>query len=230
MEDERARALVELAKELDPARVRMVNVGGGREAPYLEGYDVINAANRIFGFDGWSYRVDEVTTSTTSEGRILYRAKVTVEALGVSRTDVSLAIVELPREGANAGIDTPGAHEMAYKGAATDALKRALRSFGAQFGNDLYDKSPEARQQARGGGREQAERPAPERRADPAPKRAPGERTVGDFMAWANREHQLNTREVCDIVGVEKPAEIKDLAMATQAVLAVVANRAEATA
>jgi hypothetical protein len=30
--------------------------------------------------------------------------------------------------------------EMARKGAVTDALKRALRSFGNQFGNSLYDK------------------------------------------------------------------------------------------
>ncbi len=32
------------------------------------------------------------------------------------------------------------AHEAAEKGAVTDALKRALRTFGAQFGNDLYDR------------------------------------------------------------------------------------------
>ncbi|MCB4743914.1 MAG: RAD52 family DNA repair protein [Sulfurovum sp.] len=33
------------------------------------------------------------------------------------------------------------AHEGGAKEAATDALKRSLRSFGNQFGNSLYDKS-----------------------------------------------------------------------------------------
>jgi hypothetical protein len=36
--------------------------------------------------------------------------------------------------------ETPEAHEAAYKGAVTDALKRALRHFGDQFGNGLYDR------------------------------------------------------------------------------------------
>ncbi len=36
--------------------------------------------------------------------------------------------------------DTPEAHEAAYKGAVTDAMKRALRHFGDQFGNRLYDR------------------------------------------------------------------------------------------
>jgi hypothetical protein len=32
------------------------------------------------------------------------------------------------------------AHEMAHKGAVTDAVKRCLRAYGRQFGNDLYGK------------------------------------------------------------------------------------------
>jgi recombination DNA repair RAD52 pathway protein len=32
------------------------------------------------------------------------------------------------------------AHEMAWKGSVTDALKRAMRAYGRQFGNDLYGK------------------------------------------------------------------------------------------
>jgi hypothetical protein len=36
--------------------------------------------------------------------------------------------------------ETPEAHEVAYKGAVTDALKRALRHFGEQFGLGLYDR------------------------------------------------------------------------------------------
>lgn len=39
------------------------------------------------------------------------------------------------------------AHEGAAKEAVTDALKRAMRSFGNQFGNSLYDKSRKQTQQ-----------------------------------------------------------------------------------
>ena len=35
-------------------------------------------------------------------------------------------------------------HETAFKGAVTDALKRALRSFGDRFGNGLYTESSPA--------------------------------------------------------------------------------------
>jgi DNA repair and recombination protein RAD52 len=37
--------------------------------------------------------------------------------------------------------DYASAHESGGKEATTDALKRALRTFGSQFGNALYDKS-----------------------------------------------------------------------------------------
>ena len=59
-----------------------------------------------------------------------YAAKVKINVPGApSRTDVGFhAVAEETVEG----------HETAYKGAVTDALKRALRSFGDQFGNGLY--------------------------------------------------------------------------------------------
>ena len=43
-----------------------------------------------------------------------------------------------PQEKMNARAVIVDAHEMAEKGAVTDALKRALRTFGDQFGNGLY--------------------------------------------------------------------------------------------
>lgn len=39
------------------------------------------------------------------------------------------------------------AHEGAAKEAVTDAIKRAMRSYGNQFGNSLYDKSKQHAQQ-----------------------------------------------------------------------------------
>ena len=44
------------------------------------------------------------------------------------RTDVGFRVV---------AEESAQGHETAYKGAVTDALKRALRTLGAQFGNDL---------------------------------------------------------------------------------------------
>jgi len=63
----------------------------------------------------------------------MYSAIVRVTVRGcASRSDAGCSFV---------AADTPeAAHEAAYKGAVTDALKRALRYFGDQFGNRLYDR------------------------------------------------------------------------------------------
>lgn len=194
----------ELGKALDEGRIKHRDAGRGRSVPYLEGYDLIATANRVFGFDGWSYRVDEVTVTTTTQGRILYRARVTVEAIGVSRSDVGVSIVEVPRTGDNQGIDTPDAHDMAYKGAATDALKRALRTFGAQFGNELYDKSGPARESAESAPRQQSDGKVA---------------NVGELMAWAREAHGMQRAAVLKVLGVDAPADIKDLRKAAAAIV-----------
>jgi len=204
---DRNETIEALGKALDASRVRTRDAGRGRQVPYLEGFDLIATANRVFGFDGWSYRVDEVTASTTSQGRIVYRARVTVEALGVSRSDVGFGIVEVPSRGNNEGIDTPEAHDTAYKGAATDALKRALRSFGAQFGNELYDKSDPGREQ-------------PQRAPRQAAAQGNGKVTnVGELMTWAREVHGLDRTAVLRTLNVEAPADIKDLREAAAAIV-----------
>ena len=48
--------------------------------------------------------------------------------------------------------DTPEGHETAAKGAVTDGLKRALRSFGDRFGNGLYGDQPPANGRGNGNG------------------------------------------------------------------------------
>ena len=63
-----------------------------------------------------------------------YSATVRVTVPGApSRTDVGFQPVS---------DDSAEGHETAYKGAVTDALKRALRSFGDRFGNGLYGDPP----------------------------------------------------------------------------------------
>ena len=48
------------------------------------------------------------------------------------------------------GGDNGNDHENAVKGAETDAIKRALRTFGNQFGLPLYDKEENAENLTRG--------------------------------------------------------------------------------
>lgn len=114
----------------------------GRHLSYIEGWHAIAEANRIFGFDGWTRETVEITCVSERQRTIgqqqkdgfgvTYTAKVRVTAGGVVREGV----------GAGHGIDVdPGqAHESAIKEAETDAMKRALMTFGNPFGLALYDK------------------------------------------------------------------------------------------
>ena len=134
------RVTKELEQPLDPALISSRRGRGNRTYPYLEGHVAIAQANRIFGHGGWGYEVvDEVIQQEirivdpkTGEVRTAnaYAATVRADVPGApSRTDVGFHAVH---------DDTAEGHETAYKGAVTDALKRALRSFGDQFGNALY--------------------------------------------------------------------------------------------
>lgn len=128
-----------LKADLDPARVK-TRSQSGTSLSYLEGYDVIDTLNRIFGFGGWDMFVRDIAFQAEAGPNGGYRATVEICTMGdktgasVCRADVGFGIVQ--------GKDTarPEAYEMAVKTAVTDAMKRAARTFGAQFGNSLYDK------------------------------------------------------------------------------------------
>lgn len=129
----------QLHAPLPPAFVQTRTQGGGRVS-YIAGHEAINQANAIFGYDGWSYTVDRVETSAILEGAsLLCTAVVTVSVGGVIRQDVGTDTI--------ASNSKPDAFAMAYKTCVTDALKRALRSFGDQFGNSLYDKDADLAQE-----------------------------------------------------------------------------------
>ena len=116
----------------------------GRNLSYVEGWHVISEANRIFGFDGWTRQTMEIKPVFERERKIgpvgkqrdgwgvSYVAKVRVIVYGVVRDGT----------GAGHGIDADLglAHESAIKEAETDAMKRALMTFGNPFGLALYDK------------------------------------------------------------------------------------------
>lgn len=130
-----------LAKPLDPKHVVKPTGRFGAKGDYIEGWHAIAEANRIFGHDGWSYTIqliqDHLNHGEDSEGRpqwqAAYSCLCTVEAGGVTRQDVGF--------GSGFAKQIGDAIEGATKEAATDALKRALRTFGHPFGLALYDKT-----------------------------------------------------------------------------------------
>ena len=167
-----------LGQPLDPEFGSQRKGRAGRVFDYLEGHVVIDQANRIFGYGGWGYELvgdvtmRQVETVDTQTGEVkvasAYNAPVRVTVAGaLPRTDIGVHPV---------AEDTLDGHDTAIKGAVTDGMKRAFRSFGVQFGNGFYgDQSPA------NGSAATAARPSPgaaQRRVQPAPDAAQGPRRV----------------------------------------------------
>lgn len=135
-----------LQAKLDPAHIKPAP--RGKFGDYVDGHHVISEANRIFGEDGWSYeitRLELVSEQTVeregnngpySQYRCGYLCAVKVYVNGSSFKEGSAV---------GSGMGSPDTladhHESAVKEAETDALKRALRSYGNTFGLALYDKT-----------------------------------------------------------------------------------------
>jgi len=131
-----------LSYNLDDSRVKTIDKAG-MSFKYLETYDVINVANTIFNYM-WDYtitRLEEVSRETNQNGNhvITYSAIVKVKIYDNQRNFIE-------REDTGVGTGTArtvgDAIDNASKSAVSDSLKRSLRSFGGQFGNDLYSKTP----------------------------------------------------------------------------------------
>ncbi len=134
-----------LGQPLEPALASQRKGRGGKSFDYLEGHIVIAQANRIFGYGGWGYelvgdvtlRRIETVNPQTGEVKVEqgYSAPVRVSVAGaLPRTDIGVHPV---------AEDNFDGHDTAIKGAVTDGLKRAFRSFGAQFGNGFYGDQPQ---------------------------------------------------------------------------------------
>ncbi len=141
--------LKSLKAPINPDRVAS-REQGGRRFKYVEAVDDIRAANGIFGLGMWDWNVINGPTIVQQgsrpgkgenpptnwyawhvHGRLTVRGpegSVSMDGVGVSIQSSDGA------EGA----------EMAIKAADTDALKRALKNFGDQFGLSLYDKEDAA--------------------------------------------------------------------------------------
>jgi DNA recombination protein Rad52 len=143
--------LAALSAPLDRANVRQREQGRSK-VHYLEGWKVIAEANRIFGFDGWQRQTIAVRCVAQAERMIGARGTSRDQKPGwgvtyTARVRVTVTaggLTPLVREGSGAGhgidVDLGQAHESALKEAETDAMKRALMTFGNPFGLALYDK------------------------------------------------------------------------------------------
>ena len=127
--------IAQLFKPLNGRRVK-----SKQGMAYLEGWDVIAHLSRIFGPLGWDKHVlseSLVYEEQNDKGKWTVCYKATVRL--VVHTD-SYKISEDCATGV--AINQPSradAHDLALKTAVTDALKRAAKDLGNQFGLSLYN-------------------------------------------------------------------------------------------
>jgi DNA repair and recombination protein RAD52 len=141
MSDYWAAVKPDLEAPLNRAHVKQ-REQSGRKLSYVEGWHAIAEANRIFGFGDWTRETVEIKCVAERERKIGGAQR---DGWGVSYiAKVRVVVAGVIREGVGAGhgidVDLGLAHESAIKEAETDAMKRALMTFGNPFGLALYDK------------------------------------------------------------------------------------------
>lgn len=188
-----ARVIEMLEAPIDPDLVRHNDFNPRKpDFEYIDRETVIRSANRIFGHDGWSYRIvgDVAFTETPPvlrDGREVrqgfYTAIVSLSVMGVGTRD-GVGCWEI-------AADTPGAHDTAAAASVTRALKRAFSTFGPQFGLDLRS----------GSGRSMSPAPTENgRRPSLRPGKVGGARVVKE---WADSHGGMTVPAVCGLMGID---------------------------
>ncbi|KAJ6582975.1 RAD52 DNA repair protein [Mycena vulgaris] len=139
--DRVSRLQAKLNQKLGPEFIsQRPGPGGGPKLTYAEGWKVINVANEVFGFEGWSSNIVSLTTDYMDYNEETRRYNVGVSAVmrvtlkeGVFHEDVGYGMIENAKAKGMA-------LDKCKKEAVTDGLKRTLRTFGNVMGNCLYDK------------------------------------------------------------------------------------------
>lgn len=200
------KQIEELSKPLNPAHVKQRSQAG-RELSYIEGWHAIAEANRIFGFDGWTRETLDLRPladprEVNGKWRVACAARVRITVLE-----------KVVREGCGYGSgidqDLGRAHESALKEAETDAMKRALMTFGNAFGLALYDK------EQRGVGVEE-----PELHAGPLLNDLGAITVNGQVSAYAARKEDLWTPLVERLRACETVEEMQEWKGVNTAVIA----------
>lgn len=144
MQEKHNRIETELKKKLNPKHVK-TRQKGNANLSYIEAWQCIEEANNVFYHDGWNRQTiynKEVCRYPYMIGKDKYQSeghKVGYEA------KVLITVGDITREGTGHGSgiakDLFDAIESAAKEAESDAMKRALMTFGYRFGLALYDKA-----------------------------------------------------------------------------------------
>ncbi|KAG9070681.1 DNA repair protein rad52 [Linnemannia hyalina] len=138
--EEKAQLDSDLPKYLPP-EFTATRAGPGRSTlTYIEGWKIKNLANKLFGFNGWRSSITDVTVDFLE---VENDGKVTVGVSCIVRVTLKDGTFhEDMGYGSSENQKSKGASfEKAKKEAVTDALKRALTSFGNLLGTCLYDKN-----------------------------------------------------------------------------------------
>ena len=187
-EDQKAALSADLSRDAVKQRK------GGRDMlSYIEGWWAIAEANRIFGFDAWTREtVDMLKCGEPEMGKDKFgNDQWRVRFMCKARIIVGDVIREGTGYGSGIAKDLGDAYEGAIKEAETDAMKRALMTFGNPFGLALYDKTQSAvsdTSQAVG------QAPAPARKSAAQAKRDGDNDTVRDILQSADTAEELDAR------------------------------------
>lgn len=224
------RAYDEIVKALEAkvpdGVITHLEAGPAAGAPYIEGWIAIRQANEILGYDAWSFRLIEPPKLMRLADKPQFWCVGEVSAVfsldddrdrTVRHQDIGIAEVQGRDELKVNAVD------MAMKGCVTDAMKRCLRAFGAQFGNELYDKATtlaagdarKANVDAAAEREEQATTKEEEHREPPPGD--PGKLEVANMnqiVTWASavKKEWLTTEEVYELLSRATGEQIADIA------------------
>lgn len=201
MQTAREKVAAELSAALDAKNISQ-RTQSGRSLSYIEAHHAIREANRIFGWDGWTREtvsVKEVQTeqkASRNGGDLWYIGYV---------CKVLVRVGEVVREGTGFGqgqdSDLGKAHESAIKEAESDAMKRALMTFGDPFGLALYDKTQEHVEKAPTGSRST---PQTQWGRDDAPKQGTARKSAGwtpETLAKILADQDVKRGELAIVLG-----------------------------
>ncbi|XP_052243596.1 uncharacterized protein LOC127853272 isoform X2 [Dreissena polymorpha] len=136
--EEHASIQTALRQKLGPEFISQRAGAGGQKLAYIEGWRLVNLANEMFGFNGWSHSVTHQTIDFVDHfnGKYYVGVSAFVKVVlkdGIHHEDIGYGVSE--------GMKSKALSlEKARKEAVTDGLKRALKSFGNAMGNCLGDK------------------------------------------------------------------------------------------
>ncbi|GCC28825.1 hypothetical protein chiPu_0007259 [Chiloscyllium punctatum] len=127
-----------LQRRLGPEYISQRPAGGGQKVCYIEGHRIVNLANEVFGYNGWSHSISQQNVDFVDliNGKFYVGVSAFIKVQlkdGSFHEDVGYGVSE--------GLKSKALSlEKARKEAVTDGLKRSLKSFGNVLGNCILDK------------------------------------------------------------------------------------------